>query len=133
LDAELSRSRRRRAALHNQREETSIMTIDRRSFSLALGTLGASTLWGTTSQAQPTGTPVRIGGTLALTGPLSSVGLVHKLTGEIYVDELNKRGGLLGRPVEWIVKDDQSKPDLTRTLYEQLVNSDKVDLLIGPY
>ena len=133
LDAELSRSRRRRAALHNQREETSIMTIDRRSFSLALGTLGASTLWSTTSQAQPAGTPVRIGGTLALTGPLSSVGLVHKLTGEIYVDELNKRGGLLGRPVEWIVKDDQSKPDLTRTLYEQLVNSDKVDLLIGPY
>ena len=47
--------------------------------------------------------------------------------------QLNKRGGLLGRPVEWIVKDDQSKPDLARTLYEQLITADKVDLLMGPY
>jgi len=59
--------------------------------------------------------------------------LVHKLAGDIYVEELNQRGGLLGRPVEWVLKDDQSRPDLTRTLYEQLVNGDKVDLLIGPY
>ncbi|GAB3771050.1 ABC transporter substrate-binding protein [Ramlibacter monticola] len=79
------------------------------------------------------GQPVRIGSTLALTGPLSATALTHKLVGEIYVEQLNKRGGLLGRKVEWIVKDDQSKPDLARTLYEQLVTSDKVDLLMGPY
>jgi branched-chain amino acid transport system substrate-binding protein len=77
--------------------------------------------------------PVRIGSTLALTGPLSATALVHKLVGEIYVEDLNSRGGLLGRQVEWIVKDDQSKPDVARTLYEQLVTSDKVDLLMGPY
>ncbi|MFN4163191.1 MAG: amino acid ABC transporter substrate-binding protein [Ferrovibrio sp.] len=77
--------------------------------------------------------PVRIGSTLALTGPLSATALVHKLTGEIYVEDLNKRGGLLGRKVEWIVKDDQSKPEVARTLYEQLVTADKVDLLMGPY
>ena len=80
--------------------------------------------------AQP---PIRIGSTLALTGPLAATGLVHKVVGEIYVEQLNKRGGLLGRQVEWIVKDDQSKPDLARTLYEQLVTTDKVDLLMGPY
>ena len=79
------------------------------------------------------GAPVRIGSTLALTGPLSATALTHKLVGEIYVDQLNARGGLLGRKVEWIVKDDQSKPDLARTLYEQLITSDKVDLLMGPY
>jgi branched-chain amino acid transport system substrate-binding protein len=77
--------------------------------------------------------PVRIGSTLALTGPLSATAQIHKLVGEIYVEQLNKRGGLLGRPVEWIVKDDQSKADLARTLYEQLVTADKVDLLMGPY
>ena len=77
--------------------------------------------------------PVRIGGTLALTGPLSATGMIHKVAGEIYVEELNKRGGLLGRKVEWVLKDDQSKPDLARTLYEQLITVDKVDLLIGPY
>src|SRR5437763_8524676 len=77
--------------------------------------------------------PVRIGSTLALTGPLSATGAVHKVAGEIYVEELNKRGGLLGRKVEWVLKDDQSRPDLARTLYEQLVTVDKADLLIGPY
>src|SRR3546814_16733191 len=77
--------------------------------------------------------PLRIGSTLALTGPLATTALTHKLAGEIYVDHLNARGGLLGRKVEWIVKDDQSKPELARTLYEQLVTSDKVDLLMGPY
>ncbi|HUP05801.1 MAG TPA: amino acid ABC transporter substrate-binding protein [Caldimonas sp.] len=93
---------------------------------LAIATSGAL------AQA-PSGTPIRIGSTLALTGPLSATAQVHKIVGEIYVEQLNKRGGLLGRPVEWIVKDDQSKPDLARTLYEQLITSDKVDLLMGPY
>ncbi|RZJ25942.1 MAG: ABC transporter substrate-binding protein [Haliea sp.] len=77
--------------------------------------------------------PLRIGSTLALTGPLATTALTHKLAGEIYIEQLNARGGLLGRKVEWIVKDDQSKPELARTLYEQLVTSDKVDLLMGPY
>lgn len=83
--------------------------------------------------AQAQGAPVRIGSTLALTGPLSATAMTHKLVGEIYVEQLNARGGLLGRKVEWIVKDDQSKPELARTLYEQLITSDKVDLLMGPY
>jgi ABC-type branched-subunit amino acid transport system substrate-binding protein len=81
----------------------------------------------------PAAQPVRIGSTLALTGPLSATALTHKLVGEIYIEQLNKRGGLLGRPVQWIVKDDQSKPELARTLYEQLITGDKVDLLMGPY
>jgi ABC-type branched-subunit amino acid transport system substrate-binding protein len=85
------------------------------------------------AQSGAQGAPVRVGSTLALTGPLSATALVHKLVGEIYVEDLNSRGGLLGRKVEWIVKDDQSKPDVARTLYEQLVTSDKVDLLMGPY
>jgi branched-chain amino acid transport system substrate-binding protein len=83
--------------------------------------------------AAPAGPPVRVGSTLALTGPLAATALVHKITGEIYVDELNRKNGLLGRPVEWVLLDDQSKPDLARTLYERLITVDKVDLLVGPY
>ena len=77
--------------------------------------------------------PIRIGSTLALTGPLSATAQVHKIVGEIFIDQVNKRGGWLGRPLEWVLKDDQSKPELARTLYEQLVTADKVDLLMGPY
>lgn len=94
----------------------------------------AATLLGLSGLAfAQAGAPVRVGSSLALTGPLSATAQVHKLVGEIYVEQANKRGGWLGRPIEWVVKDDQSKPDLARTLYEQLVTADKVDLLMGPY
>jgi branched-chain amino acid transport system substrate-binding protein len=92
----------------------------------------AAVAWATMASAQQ-GQPIRVGGTLALTGPLAATGIVHKIVGEIYVEQLNKRGGLLGRPVEWVLLDDQSKPDLARTLYERLITVDKVDLLMGPY
>ena len=83
--------------------------------------------------AAPSGPPVRIGSTLALTGPLAPTALLHKIAGEIYIEELNKANGLLGRPVEWVLLDDQSKPDVARSLYEKLITVDKVDLLMGPY
>ena len=83
--------------------------------------------------AQTSGPPVRVGGTLALTGPLAATSLIHKIVGEIMVEQINKRGGFLGRPIEWVLLDDQSKPDVARTLYERLLTVDKVDLLIGPY
>ena len=83
--------------------------------------------------AAPAGQPIRIGSTLALTGPLGPTALLHKIAGEVYVEELNRSNGLLGRPVEWIVLDDQSKPEVTRSLYEKLITVDKVDLLMGPY
>ncbi|MSQ19407.1 MAG: ABC transporter substrate-binding protein [Betaproteobacteria bacterium] len=83
--------------------------------------------------AAPSGPPIRIGGTLALTGPLASTAMIHKIVGDIYIENLNKANGLLGRPVEWVLYDDQSKPDVARALYDKLVTGDKVDLLIGPY
>jgi ABC-type branched-subunit amino acid transport system substrate-binding protein len=96
----------------------------------AIAAVACLSVGGAIAQSQA---PLVVGSTLSLTGPLSATAMTHKLVGEIYVDQLNARGGLLGRKVEWLVKDDQSKPDLARTLYEQLITSDKVDLLIGPY
>jgi ABC-type branched-subunit amino acid transport system substrate-binding protein len=104
-------------------------SIPRRTV-LGAGAAGLATAAGL-SRAQ--GQPIRIGSTLALTGPLAATAQIHRLVGEIYVEQVNKRGGWLGRPLEWVLKDDQSKPDLARTLYEQLVTVDKVDLLMGPY
>ena len=81
----------------------------------------------------PSGTPIKIGQTLSLTGPFAQTGLIHKIVSEYYVERLNKNGGLLGRPVEYVLYDDQSKPDVSRTLYEKLLTADKVDLVVGPY
>lgn len=94
---------------------------------------GVAGLAAASGLAQAQSGPIRIGSTLALTGPLSATGQVHKIVGEIFIDQVNQRGGWLGRKLEWVLKDDQSKPDLARTLYEQLVTADKVDLLMGPY
>ena len=77
--------------------------------------------------------PIRVGGTLPLTGPLAPVGGIHKVAAEVFVDALNKRGGLLGRKVELMLLDDQSQPGNARTLYERLITREKVDLLMGPY
>lgn len=107
------------------------MKIDRRR-ALAAGGAILSTL-ALPPFARAQGKPIRIGSTLPLTGPLASLAIIHKVTAEIYVEDLNKRGGLLGRPVEWVLRDDQSRPELTRTLYEQLITADKVDLIQSPY
>jgi ABC-type branched-subunit amino acid transport system substrate-binding protein len=98
-----------------------------------LALLVVATMVAATAGAAPSGAPIRIGSTLALTGPLAPTALLHKIAGEIYVEELNKGNGLLGRPVEWVLLDDQSKPDVTRSLYEKLITVDKVDLILGPY
>ena len=79
------------------------------------------------------GAPIRIGSTLSLTGPLGAASAIQKVATEVFVEDLNSRGGLLGRKVEWILKDDQSRPEVARTLYEQLLTVDKVDLIMGPY
>jgi branched-chain amino acid transport system substrate-binding protein len=109
------------------------MTTFKRLVGAAIGAVFSIAMMVAPAPAEPSGPPVKIGSTLALTGPLSATAQIHKIVGDIYVEQLNKKNGLLGRPVEWIVKDDQSKPDLARTLYEQLLTVDKVDLLMGPY
>ena len=88
---------------------------------------------GRLSRAAPSGQPIRVGQTLSLTGPFGQTGLVHKIISEIFVAQFNAKGGMFGRPVEYVLLDDQSKPDVARTLYERLVTSDKVDFILGPY
>lgn len=77
--------------------------------------------------------PIRIGGTLALTGPLAPTAQIHDIVGKAFVEMLNEQGGLLGRPVEWVLLDDQSQPEQSAALYERLITQEDVDLLIGPY
>ena len=84
-------------------------------------------------RAAPSGAPVKVGGTLSLTGFLAQTAVIHKIASEMMVEEINKRNGLLGRPVEYVLLDDQSKPDVARSLYEKLITVDKVDLIQGPY
>jgi branched-chain amino acid transport system substrate-binding protein len=83
--------------------------------------------------AAPEGDPIRIGGSLALTGAFAATAAIHEIVAEEYVAMLNETGGLLGRPVEWIVLDDESQADQAASLYERLITQDNVDLVMGPY
>lgn len=85
------------------------------------------------AKATPSGKPIRVGCSMALTGPLAATTLVHRVVAEICVELLNRKNGILGRPVEWLVLDDQSRPDVTRSLYERLLTVEKVDLILAPY
>jgi branched-chain amino acid transport system substrate-binding protein len=84
-------------------------------------------------EGKASGEPIRVGGSLALTGFLSGGGLIHNTAGKLFVDRLNEAGGLLGRPVEWVVVDDESLPDKAAAAYERLITEDEVDLITGPY
>lgn len=75
--------------------------------------------------------PIKIGGTMPLTGGNASIGKVAQATAQIWVDDINKRGGLLGRKVELVIYDDQTNPTLVPGLYTKLLDVDKVDLLVG--
>jgi len=77
--------------------------------------------------------PIRIGMTMALTGGVAPIGKQVLAALQIWRDDVNAKGGLLGRPVEFVVYDDQSNPANIPPLYTKLIDVDKVDLLIGPY
>jgi branched-chain amino acid transport system substrate-binding protein len=77
--------------------------------------------------------PIRIGFSIAQTGPLSGAGKSGLLALEMWRDDVNAAGGLLGREVELVVYDDQTNPAMSPRLYTKLLDVDKVDLLIGPY
>jgi branched-chain amino acid transport system substrate-binding protein len=88
---------------------------------------------GDDGDAAPSGDPLVIGGSLALSGFLAPTAAIHKVAGDLFVERLNEDGGLLGRPVEWVVLDDESAPDRAASLYERLITEEGVDAVIGPY
>jgi branched-chain amino acid transport system substrate-binding protein len=77
--------------------------------------------------------PIRVGVTVSLTGELAAPGTEQLHGMRMWVEDLNGRGELLGRPVELMYYDDQSDPATSARLYEKLIAEDKVDLLLGPY
>jgi branched-chain amino acid transport system substrate-binding protein len=80
-----------------------------------------------------TTSPLRIGYCLSLSGALASNGKTAQLAHQIWQENVNKNGKLLGRPVELVCLDDQTNPNLVSDLYHRLLDVEKVDLVIGGY
>ena len=77
--------------------------------------------------------PIKIGFGMALTGGLSANGKPALLALQIWKEDVNKKGGLLGRPVELVYYDDQTNPATVPGIYTKLLEVDKVDLVISGY
>src|SRR2546421_294825 len=104
-----------------------------RRWALTGGVIGALVLAGLGAPTARAAEPIRIGFGMALTGGLSANGKPALLAVQIWKDDVNKRGGLLGRPVELVYYDDQTNPATVPGIYTKLLDVDKVDLVISGY
>ncbi|HYH21053.1 MAG TPA: ABC transporter substrate-binding protein [Azospirillum sp.] len=88
------------------------------ALSLSAGTAGAAD-------------PIKIGSILSATGPASFLGEPEKKVMELYVEKINKAGGVNGRPLELVLYDDAGAADKAASFTKRLIESDKVDVIIG--
>jgi branched-chain amino acid transport system substrate-binding protein len=98
----------------------------------AILALTAATLVAAPAAAQ-SGEPIKIGFSMALTGGLAPNGKSALLAQKIWEEDINAKGGLLGRPVKLVYYDDKSSPAEVPAIYTKLLDVDKVELVIGPY
>src|SRR5262249_6990758 len=98
----------------------------------AIAALMAGALLAAPASAQ-TGEPIKIGYGISQTGGLAPNGKSALLAQKIWEEDINKKGGLLGRPVKLVYYDDQTNPAAVPGIYAKLLDVDKVDLIIGGY
>src|SRR5262245_4612262 len=77
--------------------------------------------------------PIRIGASLSTTGNYSAQGGYQREGYLLCQKHVNAQGGLLGRPIEFVIYDDASDEKTVVRLYEKLITDDKVDAVLGPY
>jgi branched-chain amino acid transport system substrate-binding protein len=106
------------------------MRINRRTLG-KLAAAGAAT--GIVGSASAQTKPLTIGFGMALTGGLAPNGKAALLAMQIWEEEINAKGGLLGRPVKLVYYDDQSNPSQVPGLYTKLMDVDKVDVVVSGY
>lgn len=85
------------------------------------------------ASAQTAQPPIKIGVGIALSGGLAAGGKQAVLAYELWVEDVNARGGLLGRKVELVKYDDQSNPATVPGIYSKLLDVDKVDIVLSGY
>src|SRR2546427_785188 len=85
------------------------------------------------SGAAPAQQPLKIGFGMSLTGPLAGNGKAALIAMEIWRDDVNAKGGILGRKVEFVYYDDQTSPATVPSIYTKLLDVDKVDLVVSGY
>jgi branched-chain amino acid transport system substrate-binding protein len=115
-----------------ERSATAFLKLSRRGL-LCAAVVAASALGSTWPEVARAQEPIRIGFSMALTGGLAGAGKPALIAMEIWRDDVNAKGGLLGRPVEFVYYDDQTQPANVPKIYTKLLNVDQVDLVVSGY
>ena len=105
----------------------------RRACALIGGLIGTILVAGLGAPAGEAAQPIKIGFGMALTGGLAGNGKAALMSMEIWREDVNRKGGLLGRPVEFVYYDDQTKPANVPGIYAKLLDVDKVDFVVSGY
>src|SRR4030095_21675 len=103
------------------------------SFTLIGAVAGALVLAGAGVFVARAAAPIKIGPGMACTGGLSANGKPALMAMQIWKDDVNRKGGLLGRPVELISYDDQTNPATVPGIYTKLLEVDKVHFVVSGY
>ena len=77
--------------------------------------------------------PIKIGGSLGLTGRFGVMSDALNKGFRLWEQHINRDGGILGRPVQVVIRDDHSDPERAKVLYRKLIGEEKVDFLFAPY
>jgi branched-chain amino acid transport system substrate-binding protein len=110
-------------------EHSASMKISRRFLLAGTSALSASAMLRPAFAADP----IKIGFAISLTGPNAPAGKMFLVAREVWKDEVNQKGGILGRPVQFVHYDDQSNPSMVPGLYSKLLDVDRVDLLLSGF
>ena len=110
-----------------------MMTPTRRDLGRLAAGIAATATLAAPALAQSGGAPLRIGYSMSLSGGLAPNGRSSLLAHRIWQEDVNARGGILGRKVELVYYDDQSNPGNVPALYTKLIDVDKVDIVTSPY
>ena len=101
---------------------------------LKSGLLALAVAFGTlASVATQAAEPLKIGFSMALSGGLAGAGKAALIAMEIWKNDINAKGGLLGRPVQFVYYDDATNPATVPGIYTKLLDVDKVDLVVSSY
>ena len=104
-----------------------------RKIATATSAVLALAAWSATPATAQSKDPIVIGGTLALTGVLSEGAADYKAVYDSWLEQVNKKGGLLGRPVKMVIYNDEASPTVAQQLYNRVLDQDHADLVLAPF
>ena len=97
----------------------------------AIGAALITAAWAATPAGAQDNKPIVIGGTLGLTGMFSDPAADYKAVYDRWLEQVNKKGGLLGRQVKMVIYNDEATPTVAQQLYNRLLDQDNADLGSG--